>query len=98
MGKIRGVGNTNCAPSGVVCPPLVPTLLSPVAPKSCQRATVATPRETALTGRLNQVRKANGSQTLGEFGTSSACKDRLWRTERTRPTVGPMVKKVVSFR
>lgn len=52
------------------------TQLSPVAPSSCLHATAVTPRATALTGRLNEVRVADGSQTLGELELAYyTCKD-----------------------
>lgn len=60
---------------GVVCPfwssPV--TQLSLVAPhSSCMHAAVATPWATALTGQQNQVRVANGFETLNNAGTFSS--------------------------
>ena len=39
-----------------------------MAPKSSLHATAAIPRETALNGRQNQVRVADGPQALGDIG------------------------------
>ena len=59
----------------VVHPSLVPngTQLSHVAPHSCLQATVATPQAMALTGWLNHVRVADGSETLTELGLAYLC-------------------------
>ena len=59
------------------------TQLSHVAPRNCLHAIVATPRATALAGRLNQVRVADGSQTLGE------------RTARRKPPAGSTGRKAI---
>lgn len=50
---------------------------------------------TALTGQLKQVRVADGCQTLGESGISSACEERLQWIERMKLRAGPTVKKAV---
>ena len=51
------------------------TQLSPVAPRSCQHITAATPRATASTGRLNQVRVAGKISLLHESRNACwACK------------------------
>ena len=54
-----------CSPPG--------TQLSHVAPHSCLHTTTTTPQATALTGQLNHVRVANGSETLGELGLAYLC-------------------------